>query len=150
MRRREFITLLSGAAGAWPVAARAQQAGMPVVGYLYAGSPEGGATRTEAFRKGLGEMGYVEGRNVAVDYRFVSNELDRLPESIADLVRRRVAVIIVSPGAAAVLAMKAATTTIPIVFFGGFDPVQIGIVASLNRPGGNVTGIASMNIEIMS
>jgi putative tryptophan/tyrosine transport system substrate-binding protein len=149
MKRREFITLLGGAAAApsllWPLAARAQQASMPVIGILHPGSPEATAKYVASLRKGLAEAGYVEGRNIAIEYRWGHNDTRRLPELASDLISRRVVVIVTPGGVAAALAAKAATTTIPIVFVIGADPVQAGLVASLNRPGGNITGISSMN-----
>jgi putative tryptophan/tyrosine transport system substrate-binding protein len=145
VRRREFITLLASAAAAWPPVARAQQASMPVIGILHPGSPEATAKYVASLRKGLAEAGYVEGRNIAIEYRWGHNDTRRLPELASDLISRRVVVIVTPGGVAAALAAKAATTTIPIVFVIGADPVQAGLVASLNRPGGNITGISSMN-----
>jgi putative ABC transport system substrate-binding protein len=149
MRRREFITLLGGAV-AWPSAGRAQQAAMPVIGYLTAGSPEVSVNALAAFRKGLSETGFVEGRNVTIEYRWAQNEIARLPDLVADLVRRRVAVIATPGSVPAAVEAKAATTTIPIVFSTAGDPVRLGIVAGFSRPGGNVTGVASMNHELLA
>jgi ABC-type uncharacterized transport system substrate-binding protein len=147
IRRREFITLLGGAPAVWPLAAKAQQRAMPVVGYFYAGSPEPTSHLVAAFRKGLGQTGFVEGRDVAIEYLWADGEFNRLRELAAELVRRRVTVMAVPNGPAA-LAAKTATRTIPIIFYTGVDPVRIGLVASLDRPGGNATGISSMNTDL--
>jgi putative ABC transport system substrate-binding protein len=147
VRRREFIALLGGAA-ALPLSARAQQSAVPVIGILSSESPEAEAIRVRAFHQGLTEVGFIEGRNVVVEYRWAEGHNDRLPALAADLVRRQVVAIACLGGPPAAFAAKAATTTIPIVFQVGFDPVELGLVTSLNRPGGNITGIASLNTEL--
>jgi putative ABC transport system substrate-binding protein len=148
MRRRDFIALLSGVAGNWPLAVRAQQPALPIVAFINAGSADGSAARSAAFRKGLNEAGYVEGQNATVEYHWLEGHYDRLPALVADLVRRRVAVIATPANTLAALAAKAGTATIPIVFGVAEDPVRLGLVASLARPGGNVTGVNFFATEV--
>jgi putative ABC transport system substrate-binding protein len=149
MRRRALVMLLGGAA-AWPLASRAQQRKMPLVGFLGTGSPDADAYRVAAFRQGLHEMGYVEGQNMGIEYRWAQNDVARLPELANELINRRVVVIATPFSTPGALAAKAATATIPIVFSMGGDPVRLGLVASLNRPGGNVTGLSYMAVQLVA
>jgi putative ABC transport system substrate-binding protein len=150
MRRRDFMKLVGSAAATWPLVARAQQPALPVVGFIYPGSPDANASNVAAFRKGLGETGYVESQNVAVEYHWLEGQYDRLPALLADLVGRRVAVIAIPGSLPATLAAKTATATIPIVFGVAEDPVRFGLVASLARPGGNATGINVFTNEVVA
>ena len=148
--RRELLVALSGVAVAWPLAARAEQPAMPVIGFLHPASPESYADQLRAFRQGLKEAGFVEGENVAIEYRWAEGQNDRLPALADELVRRRVAVIAAAGGPNSALAAKAATTTVPILFVTGQDPVRLGLVTSLARPGGNLTGINFFTVELVA
>jgi len=148
IRRRKFLATLGGAAAAWPLAARAQQPAMPVIGFLNIQSPEGYVEQLRGFRQGLKDAGYVEGENVAIEYSWAENQIDRLPALAAELVRRQASVIAATGGPPSAAAAKAATTKIPVVFIVGEDPVKLGLVASLARPGGNLTGINFLSVEL--
>jgi putative tryptophan/tyrosine transport system substrate-binding protein len=148
MRRRDFISLIGGVVATWPLATRAQQPQMPVIGFLGTSSPELYAIRLSVFREGLKEAGYVEGQNVSIEYRWAQDDVGRLSALAADLVQRRVNVIVAGSGTPGAVAAKAATTTIPIVFAVAVDPIKVGLVESLNRPGGNLTGVTNLNVEI--
>jgi putative tryptophan/tyrosine transport system substrate-binding protein len=150
MRRRDFIKGVAGSAAVWPLGARAQQPAMPVIGFLGSATPELYSERLRNFRRGLQEEGYVEGQNVAIEYRWAENQNERLPVLAAELVRRQLAVLVAGGGTPSALAAKAASATIPIVFAVAVDPIEVGLVASLNRPGGNLTGVTNMNVDIGS
>jgi putative ABC transport system substrate-binding protein len=146
LRRRDFIAALGGAAATWPLAVRAQRPPMPVIGFLHGGSP--GDFWSIPFRQGLGEVGFVEGRNIAIEYRWLEGRYDRIPTMLDDLIRHQVAVIVIPNTTTSVIAAKAATQTIPIVFSIGSDPVEVGLVASLNQPGGNITGVSMLQTTV--
>jgi putative ABC transport system substrate-binding protein len=150
MRRRDFINGIAGSVAAWPLVARAQQSALPVVGFFSSASPDQYSDRLRTFREGLKEEGYIEGQNVQIEYRWAEGENDRLPKLAADLVRRQVTVLVAAGGTPSALAAKAATVTIPTVFAVAVDPIEVGLVTSLNRPGGNMTGVTNMNVDVGS